>query len=109
MNENNDWKGLVRARIEQVPFVERVVMNTVGNIDEHLDLRRHRSSHGQSEQSIGPRQMATRQECTVCRVTGGTVFLGTGAYMLYSARKNAPGSPRGKKFVMFVGASMTTT
>jgi hypothetical protein len=52
--------------------------------------------------------MATRQECTVCRVTGGTVFLGTGAYMLYSARKSAPGSPRGKKFVMFVGAGMTT-
>lgn len=53
--------------------------------------------------------MATRQECTVCRVTGGAVFLGTGAYMLYSARKSAPGSPRGKKFVMFVGAGMTRT
>jgi ribosomal protein L14 len=53
--------------------------------------------------------MATRQECTVCRVTGGTVFLGTGAYMLYSARKNAPGSRRGKGFIMFVGAGMTTT
>ena len=53
--------------------------------------------------------MATRQECTVCRVTGGTVFLGTGAYMLYSGRKSAPGSPRGKKFVMFVGAGMTMT
>lgn len=53
--------------------------------------------------------MATRQECTVCRVTGGTVFLGTGAYMLYSARKSAPGSARGKKFVMFVGAGTTTT
>jgi len=53
--------------------------------------------------------MAARQECTVCRVTGGTVFLGTGAYMLYSARKRAPGSPHGKKFVMFVGAGMIPT
>ena len=53
--------------------------------------------------------MATRQECTVCRVTGGAVFLGTGAYMLYSGRKSAPGSARGKKFVMFVGAGMTMT
>jgi len=61
------------------------------------------------DQSITCSLMATRQECTVCRVTGGTVFLGTGAYMLYSARKSAPGSPRGKKFVMFVGAGMTTT
>lgn len=61
------------------------------------------------DQGLICEQMATRQECTVCRVTGGTVFLGTGAYMLYSARKNAPGSPRGKKFVMFVGASMITT
>lgn len=53
--------------------------------------------------------MATRQECTVCRVTGSTVFLGTGAYMLYSARKSAPGGPRGKKFVMFLGAGMVTS
>jgi len=61
------------------------------------------------DQGVTCSLMATRQECTVCRVTGGTVFLGTGAYMLYSARKSAPGSPRGKKFVMFVGAGMTTT
>ena len=115
MDENDNWKRLVRAWIEQVPFVERMVMNTVGNIDDHLDLRGHRSSPGQNkannrlDQGIICPQMATRQECVVCRVTGGTVFLGTGAYMLFSARKNAPGSPRGKKFVMFVGTGMTTT
>jgi len=88
-------------------------MDTVGNIDDYFNLTGHRSSHEQSEQSIGQgiicSLMATRQECTVCRISGGTIFLGTGAYMLYSARKSAPGSPRGKKFVMFVGAGMTTT
>jgi hypothetical protein len=59
VNENDDWKGLVGAWIEQVPFVKRVIMDTVGNIDDHFNLRSHRSSRGQSEQSIGPEHLLT--------------------------------------------------
>jgi len=53
MNEYDNWNWVVRAWIEQVPFVKRMIMDTVGNIDDHFNLRGHRSSHGQSEQSIG--------------------------------------------------------
>lgn len=59
VDENDDWKALVGARIEQVPFVERMIMDTVGNIDDHFNLRSHRSSREQSEQSIGPEHLLT--------------------------------------------------